>query len=68
LFDEYFNRIERAVDNLVRDRLLLCEDADDQIDRLVQAGMDAGVPAPVGDVPQADLRHCKAPKSKVGKK
>jgi hypothetical protein len=30
--------------------------------------MDAGVPAPVGDVPQADLRHCKAPKSKVGKK
>jgi Alpha/beta hydrolase domain len=68
LFDEYFNRIERAVDNMVRDRLLLCEDADDQIDRLVQAGMDAGVPAPVGDVPQADLRHCKAPKSKVGKK
>jgi len=62
-FDKYFNRIERAVDNMVKDRLMLCEDADDQIDRLVQAGLNAGVPEPVGDVPQAELRHCKPPKS-----
>jgi hypothetical protein len=68
LFDTYYNRVERAVDNMVRDRLLLCEDADDQIDRLVQAGLAAGVPAPVGDVPQAEFRQCKAPKSKSAKK
>ena len=67
-FEKYFNQIERAVDDMVKDRLLLCEDADDQIERLVQAGLAAGVPQPVGDIPQAELRHCKAPKSKGGKK
>ena len=67
-FDIYFSRIERAVDNLVRNRLMLCEDADDQIERLVQAGLTAGVPEPVGDVPQAELRNCKPPEPKGGKK
>jgi hypothetical protein len=67
-FDKYFNQIERAVDNMVRDRLLLCEDADDQIDRLVQAGLAAGVPPPDGDLPQSELWHCKPPKPKGGKK
>ena len=54
-FDNYYNRVKRAVDNLVRDRLLLCEDADDQIDRLVSAGLAAGVPAPNGDLPQVGV-------------
>jgi hypothetical protein len=31
-----------------KDRLLLCEDADDQLARLIQAGLDAGVPQPRG--------------------
>ena len=54
---------------MVRDRLLLCEDADDQIDRLVQAGLAAGVPPPDGDLPQAELRILhKPPKFKGGKK
>jgi hypothetical protein len=67
-FDQYFDKIERAVDNMVRDRLLLCEDADDQIDRLVQAGLAAGVPPSVSGVPQVELRHCKTPKPKGAKK
>ena len=67
-FDKYLNHVERAVDDLVKDRLLLCEDADDQIYRLVQAGLAAGVPPPDGDVPQSALRHCKPPKAKGGKK
>jgi len=29
---------------MVKDRLMLCEDADDQIERLVNAGLAAGVP------------------------
>jgi Alpha/beta hydrolase domain len=67
-FDNYYNRVKRAVDNMVRDRLMLCEDADDQIERLVNAGLTAGVPAPNGDLPESELRHCKPPKSKGGKK
>jgi hypothetical protein len=66
-FDEYFNRIERAVNNLIKDRLMLCEDGDDQIDRLVQAGLDAGVPPPNGDVPPAEFRSCKPPTAKGAK-
>ena len=65
-FDNYYNRVKRAVDNLVRDRLLLCEDADDQVERLVNGGLAAGVPKPIGDLPQLELRHCKPPQSKGG--
>ena len=68
-FDIYFTRIERAVDNLVRNRLLLCEDADDQIERLVTAGLAAGVPAPTGDTPPLESELChKPPKFTGGKK
>ena len=67
-FDKYYNQVKRAVENMVRDRLLLCEDADDQLERLIDAGLDAGVPPPNGDLPQAELRHCKPPKSKDDKK
>lgn len=67
-FDKYLNHVEHAVDDLVEDRLMLCEDAYDQIDRLVQAGLAAGVPPPDGDAPQSALRHCKPPKAKGGKK
>src|SRR5262245_8503239 len=68
-FDIYFNRIERAVDNLVRNRLMLCEDADDQIERLVTAGLAAGVPAPTGDMPPLESELChKPPRFTGGKK
>ena len=68
MFAKYYNQVRRAVDNMVKDRLMLCEDADDQIQRLVQAGLDAGVPPPAGELPQSELPHCKPPKSKGGKK
>ena len=49
-FDKYYKQVRRAVDNMVSDRLLLCEDADGQIARLVNAGLAAGVPTPIGDM------------------
>jgi hypothetical protein len=58
-FEKYYDQVKRAVENMVRDRLLLCEDADDQLERLVQAGLDAGVPTPNGELPDSELRHCK---------
>ena len=68
-FDNYYNRVRRAVDNMVKDRLLLCEDADDQIERLVNAGLAAGVPQPNGDMPPLESEQChKPPKFKGGKK
>jgi len=47
-FAEFQSAVHRAIDGLVKDRLMLCEDADDQLARLNQAGLDAGVPAPHG--------------------
>jgi Alpha/beta hydrolase domain len=68
-FDKYYNQVRRAVDNMVKDRLLLCEDADDQVERLVNAGLQAGVPPPNGDLPPLESEHChKPPKSEGGKK
>jgi hypothetical protein len=63
-FEKYYNQVKHAVENMVKDRLLLCEDADDQIERLVNIGLAAGVPAPNGDLPESELRHCKPPKPK----
>jgi hypothetical protein len=67
-FDKYYSQVKRAVENMVRDRLLLCEDADDQLERLVQAGIAAGVPEPTSGLPDSELRHCKPPEFKGGKK
>ena len=68
-FDDYYNRVRHAVDNMVKDRLMLCEDADDQIERLVNAGLAAGVPPPNGSMPALESEYChKPPKSKGGKK
>jgi hypothetical protein len=47
-FAQYQSAVQRAIDGLVKDRLLLCEDADDQLARLIQAGLDTGVPQPRG--------------------
>ena len=68
-FDIYYDRVRRAVDNMVKDRLLLCEDADGQIQRLVNAGLAAGVPAPIGGLPPLESEHChKLHRSTVGRK
>ena len=58
-FGEYRSAVMRAIDDLVKDRLMLCEDADDQQTRLLAAGRAAGVPAPKGNLPpQSTVPHC----------
>jgi len=49
-FRHYQRKVEHAVDKMVKDRLLLCEDAGDQLARLFQAGLTRGVPPPEGGV------------------
>jgi hypothetical protein len=49
----------RAIDGVVKDGFMLCEDADDQQARLLAAGLAAGVPAPHGKLPpHEDPPHC----------
>ncbi len=58
-FGMYYSQVMRAIDGLVKDRLMLCEDADDQQARLLAAGLDAGVPPPHGNLPpQSTVPHC----------
>ena len=45
-FDDYRAKVVVAVDNLVRSRFLICDDTQDIVNRLLQAGLKAGVPAP----------------------
>jgi len=45
-FAEYKAKVVVAVDNLVRNRFLICDDTQDIVNRLLQAGLNAGVPAP----------------------
>jgi Alpha/beta hydrolase domain len=42
----YRTQVILAVDNLVRNRFLICDDTQDIVTRLLQAGLAAGVPAP----------------------
>jgi hypothetical protein len=58
-FGEYAAKVKNAIDGLVKDRLMLCEDADDAQARLLAAGLAAGVPAPKGNLPpQSTVPHC----------
>jgi Alpha/beta hydrolase domain len=45
----YRTQVILAVDNLVRNRFLICDDTQDMVTRLLQAGLKAGVPAPKGN-------------------
>src|SRR6185295_9662902 len=50
-FGAYQAAVHVAIDGLVKDRLLLCEDVNGpngQLTRMIQAGLTAGVPAPRG--------------------
>ena len=58
-FDKYSRKVSRAIDDLVKDRLMLCEDADAAQARLLQAGLDAGVPAPDGGLALQTPPHCQ---------
>jgi hypothetical protein len=45
-FDGYRKQVIKAVDGLVKARFMLCEDADAYVEKRLQDGVDAGVPAP----------------------
>ena len=58
-FGQYRSAVVNAVDALVKRRLMLCEDAGDQVTRLINAGLAAGVPAPRGREPMyPNVPHC----------
>ena len=58
-FGQYRSAVVNAVDAMVKRRLMLCEDAQDQVTRLVDAGLAAGVPAPRGKEPKyPNVPHC----------
>jgi hypothetical protein len=61
-FGDYYSAVIRAIDGLVKDRLMLCEDASDQQARLLDTGLLAGVPPPHGNLPpQSAPPHCQKP-------
>src|SRR6201996_7448453 len=45
-FADYKARVVAAVDGLVRDRFMICDDTQDIVNRLLPGGLSAGVPAP----------------------
>jgi len=49
-FVVYHGQVRRALNDMVEDRLLLCEDAGTEEARLMQAGLTRGVPPPEGGV------------------
>jgi hypothetical protein len=59
-FGQYHSAVMRAIDDLVKDRLMLCEDADDEQARLIKAGLDVGVPPHPGQgtPPVQPVPHC----------
>ncbi|HZZ93706.1 MAG TPA: alpha/beta hydrolase domain-containing protein [Usitatibacter sp.] len=54
-FAQYAAKVMVSMDGLIKDRLVLCEDAADMQARLLQAGLDAGVPPPKGNNPAQPL-------------
>jgi hypothetical protein len=58
-FGMYQSEVMRGIDDLVKHRFLLCEDTEAMQARLLQAGLDRGVPAPKGHLPaQSVPPHC----------
>jgi hypothetical protein len=58
-FAMYRSAVMRAINDLVRDRFMLCDDAGNVYARLQQAGLAAGVPAPKGNPsPQDTVPAC----------
>src|SRR6516162_2846347 len=58
-FAMYRSAVMRAIDDLVRNRFMLCDDTAAVYTRLLQAGLDAGVPAPNGNPrPQEQVPAC----------
>jgi Alpha/beta hydrolase domain len=59
-FDAYYSKVVKAIDDMIADRLLLCEDAQSELNRLVAHGAVRGVPAATHPVPAAEtFPHCE---------
>jgi hypothetical protein len=59
--DQYMNQVAHALRKMVKQRLLLCEDFDSELHRLIAAGRAAGLtPKQHGD-DDAESRACRAP-------
>jgi hypothetical protein len=67
-FAAYHGQVRRALNDMVSDRLLLCEDAGTEEARLMQAGLTRGVPPPAGGVlPAVTLLAACEPKKHEGR-
>ena len=59
-FEAYYAKAVKAIDDLVAQRLYLCEDAQPELDRLVSRAAFFGLPAPAKPVPAAEtFPHCQ---------
>jgi len=60
-FRHYDRKVVHAIKRMVKDRLMLCEDADNEHQRLIKAGLDRGVPPPDARTAAEPLRPiCRA--------
>ena len=58
-FGQYRTAVVNAVDDMVKNRLMLCSDTTAEVKRLIDAGIAAGVPAPRGREPMyPNIPHC----------
>jgi len=59
-FDAYYPKVVSAIDDLIAQRLMLCEDAQSELNRLVANGAARGVPAATHTVPTTEtFPHCQ---------
>ena len=58
-FGQYRSAVVNAVDDMVKNRLMLCSDTTAEVKRLIDAGIAAGVPGPRGHEPMyPNVPHC----------
>ncbi len=58
-FDGYRSKVMTAVNDLVKDRFMLCSDADAYVQERLTAGVAAGVPAATTTYPDNTVSACK---------
>ncbi len=58
-FESYHSKVVKAINNMVKDRLMLCEDVPAELARLLTVGQTRGVPAATGPLPVARFPACE---------
>ena len=58
-FERYYSKVVEAINGMVKDRLMLCEDVPAELTRLITAGITRGVPAATGPLPVARFPACE---------